>query len=492
MIILWPMTLLLAQATFTGNLACRKCHPAIYAKYQSTPMARSSGVVAGDVVAGSFQHPASGIQFSVDQQGLVAGRKLTHYVGSGAAGRSYFYGLEGFLFQAPVTWYAQKGRWDMSPGYEQDRDPAWNRAVTPNCLFCHASQVRSIYGTENGYADPPFQQDGVGCERCHGAGSEHVQGKAKMVNPAKLDPMRRDSVCSQCHLAGEARVEKSGKPLGAYRAGDLLSDFVSYFVLAGGSGGGVKATGYVERLAESRCKQASGDKLWCATCHDPHSVPEAQQRVAYFREKCLACHQQAHRDAAERDCMSCHMPRAQAADGGHGVLTDHAILKKPAAAALHSESSWKLKAFLGEESPRETGIAYAEVGVRTGNRSQQDEAIRLLSQCKLDAEVAVRLGDLLQRQGKTREAEALYQTAIRLQPPGPLVALVNLGVIHGSRGEYEEAIRWWRAAIERSPGQREAMVNLIRVLRALGRAEEAVRVEEALRRFAAQSPAKKR
>ena len=190
--------------------------------------------------------------------------------------------------------------------------------------------------------------------------------------------------------------------------------------------------------------------------------------------------------------MSCHMPRAQAADGGHGVLTDHAILKKPAAAALHSESSWKLKAFLGEESPRETGIAYAEVGVRTGNRSQQDEAIRLLSQCKLDAEVAVRLGDLLQRQGKTREAEGLYQAAIRLQPPGPLVALVNLGVIYGSRGEYEEAIRWWRAAIERSPGQREAMVNLIRVLRALGRAEEAVRVEEALRRFAEQPPAKKR
>ena len=168
------------------------------------------------------------------------------------------------------------------------------------------------------------------------------------------------------------------------------------------------------------------------------------------------------------------------------------LFRSPAALAVHSDSGWKLKAFLGEESPRETGIAYAELGVRTGNRNQQDEAIRLLSKCKLDAEVAVRLGDLLQRQGKTREAEGLYRAAVRLQSPAPLVALVNLGVIHGMRGEYEEAIRWWRAAIETSPGQREAMVNLIRVLRALGRAEEALRVEESLRRFAPQPSSKKR
>lgn len=482
---LWP--LLLAPAAFTGNQSCRPCHTAIVDSYQRTAMARSSGPVADDVPAGSFRHAASGIDYSVDRHGKVAGRTLSYFVGSGAAGRSYFYALDGLLFQAPVTWYAQKGRWDMSPGFEADREPAWNRAVTPNCLFCHASQVRAIYGTENRYAEPPFLQNGVGCERCHGAGSEHVLGKARLVNPAKLDAARRDSVCSQCHLAGESRVEKNGRRLAAFRAGDLLADFASYFVLAGGgSVGGVKATGYVERLAQSRCKQASGDMLWCASCHDPHSVPAAEQRVAYFRRKCLSCHEQPHQGvtaASLGDCIGCHLPRAQAADGGHGVLTDHAIPRKPSSPEpAPAEAGWKLEPFLGGAAPREAGLAYAEVGVRTGNLRQQNQAIRLLSQGKLDAEVAVRLGDLMQRQGRIVEAEKLYREAIRLQPPGPLVALVNLGVIHGSRGEYEAAIRRWRSALEKSPGQREATVNLARVLRALGRADEADRVDDAIRK----------
>jgi len=38
-----------------------------------------------------------------------------------------------------------------------------------------------------------------------------------MVNPAKLDAARRDSICEQCHLAGEARVEKPGKQLAVFR-----------------------------------------------------------------------------------------------------------------------------------------------------------------------------------------------------------------------------------------------------------------------------------
>lgn len=478
------LQLFVAQAAFTGNQSCKPCHQAVFENYQRTPMARSSGIVADDVPTGKFRHDASNTSYNISRQGSVAGRTLSYFIGSGAAGRSYLYGLDGFLFQAPVTWYSQKNRWDMSPGYEEDHDPLWNRPVTPNCLFCHASQVRPIYGTENRYAEPPIAQNGVSCERCHGPGSEHVLGKARMVNPAKLDPARRDSVCSQCHLAGEARVEKSGKQLAAYRPGDLLADFATYFVTSGDSVG-VKATGYVERFAQSRCKQASGDKIWCATCHDPHKVPAAEESIGYFRKKCMSCHQQAHSDTAAvgSNCISCHMPKEQVVDGGHGILTDHAIPRKPRQQATSPSPGWKLESFLGGAGTREAGLAYAEVGLRTGNPRQQDEAIRLLSQSSVDPDVAVRLGDLLQRKGKIVEAERLYLSAIQQRPPGPMVALVNLGVIHGSRGEYQKAIRFWRLALEQNPGQREAAVNLIKVLRALGRVAEASKVEEGMRRF---------
>ena len=49
----------------------------------------------------------------------------------------------------------------------------------------------------------------VGCEKCHGAGSPHVQYPvaATIVNPAELDAVRADDVCIQCHSQGQpARI----------------------------------------------------------------------------------------------------------------------------------------------------------------------------------------------------------------------------------------------------------------------------------------------
>ncbi|MDQ6699706.1 MAG: hypothetical protein M3Z36_05935, partial [Acidobacteriota bacterium] len=271
--------MLLAQAVFVGNEACAPCHGEISEAYRHTPMARSSGAVEGGVRPGSFRHAESGTTYEITGDGVIGERKLTYFIGSGEAGRSYLYSFAGSLFQAPITWYSQKNVWDMSPGYEHDRNPLWNRAVTPNCLFCHASQVRPIYGTENRYAEPPFLQHGVGCERCHGPGSEHGKGRGRMVNPSKLAASRRDSICAQCHLSGEARVEKAGKTISMFRAGDSLGDFASYFVFPDGQKAGIKATGYVERLAQSRCKQVSGESMWCGSCHDPHTVPGRDRRL---------------------------------------------------------------------------------------------------------------------------------------------------------------------------------------------------------------------
>jgi len=56
---------------------------------------------------------------------------------------------------------------------------------------------------------------------------------------------------------------------------------------------------------------------------------------------------------------------------------------------------------------RELGLAYAEVGLRTGDRRQQEEAIRLLSRVNPDADVALRLADSLQRRGDVARAAQL-------------------------------------------------------------------------------------
>ena len=223
-------------AFFVGNQACEPCHAAIVKAYRGTPMAISSGRNRGPVTPGSFRHAASGVRYDISDSGLVKileGRgarrtatRLLRRVGRGGPQFSLF--ARRISLRGSGNVVRAVGKVGVSPGYERDSVSRWNRAVEPSCLACHASQTNWREGSQNQYSDPPFAQDGVGCERCHGPGSLHIEGKGKMVNPAKLEPARRDSVCSQCHLSGEARVERAGRKFADYRPGDVLSEFVAY------------------------------------------------------------------------------------------------------------------------------------------------------------------------------------------------------------------------------------------------------------------------
>ena len=482
------MLFLAIPALFVGNQACSGCHAEIYQRYSSTPMAISSGRKLPPLIPGSLRHAASQVRYDIDANGLVRlvkdgkrdQRQLSYYFGSGVAGRSFGYLRDGFFFEAPITWYAQTRSWDVSPGYAHDSVSNWSRAIEPSCLFCHASQIRWREGTLNAYADPAFGQGGVGCERCHGPGSLHIEGRAKMVNPAKLPPERRDAVCAQCHLTGQSRVARAGHQLTDYRPGDVLSDFVAYFVPA--VAGDFQANSHVEKLAQSGCKRAAGARLSCGTCHDPHTVPPPSERAAWFRAKCLTCHE-VKQCARGFDCAGCHMPKSAAADaGGHGVFTDHSIPRvAPRGESVESAQSWTLRGFSAADSgDRELGLAYAELGVRKGNRRQQTEALRLLTAAPQDAEVQVRLADLEERAGNHDRALTLYRAALR-QDPNQVVALVNLGQMYGSRGFVDQAITLWREALKHNICLVEAGANLRIALHARNdtAAEEAVRRSQA-------------
>ena len=461
----------LATALYVGNNACARCHADIFKMYRDTPMARSSGIVDGGLTPGAFQHVTSGASYRIDSSGSVgittarqsAEKKLAYFIGSGAAGQSYLWSRSGFLFQAPVTWYAQQGRWDVSPGYEADRVSRWSRPIAFDCLNCHSSQVRLAAGFSNRYVEPPFAQPGVGCERCHGPGSEHVEGRGKMVNPAKLDAARRDSVCAQCHMSGEARETRAGKRFEDYRPGALLTDYAAYFVYEGAPA--LKATSYVEKLAASRCKIASGARMWCGTCHDPHRVPPPAERVSWYRSACLGCHQPAECKRGN-DCVSCHMPKGHVEGGGHGVLTDHSIPRLPSHVATESRNLWKLRPFSAADAGlRELGLAYAETTARTGDMRQLQEALRLLPDAGQDAQVELRLADLYQRTDNPQRAAVLYRSVLQ-KDPGSEVALVNLGNLYAAANDFDNAILLWREAIRREPCQPEAARNLQTAYRA--------------------------
>src|SRR5262249_2851717 len=81
----------------------------------------------------------------------------------------------------------------------------------------------------------------------------------------------------------------------------------------------------------------------CMTCHNPHEPVGPPDRVRYYRNKCLSCHEQEHRCSETRakrlarskedSCIDCHMTRFPSKDIVHTAATDHRIPLRPAASA---------------------------------------------------------------------------------------------------------------------------------------------------------------
>ena len=432
--------LLLAAAIFVGSQACKPCHASISETYAGTPMARSSGA-ASPLPTATFT--AAGQRYRVDGKRLhfdQGSATIDYFIGSNTEGRSYLWSLEGYLFELPVTWYARKQAWDASPGYESNSGIKLDRPVEPTCLLCHASQIRPVLGSQNRYGDPPFLEGGVSCERCHGPGSEHASNpaRARMVNPAKLDAARRDSVCSQCHLTGEARIDQPGRRISEFQAGQQLADFATYFVWKLGRTD-LKVTSHVEKLAASACKKSAGDAMWCGTCHDTHSNLDKTQQA------CLSCHGAAHRKGEQ--CATCHMPKTLAVDANHGVMTDHGIPRVTVRAEPPKQGD--LVAFLGSANDRSLGLAYADIG--------DPRATAYLVRARpADWRVRLRLAVMEKNAAK---AAAMYESVLK-EHPGEPVALVNLGSLHAAAGRTKDAARLWSSALAANPAIEEAVLNL--------------------------------
>ena len=188
----FAVSLLAADNTAAGSAACAGCHADIYRKYMATGMARSSGRVgaggfAEQFTAASFQDPKTGasyritktkdayrMEFARPTTGVRGERDLRWFIGSGRVGRSYVFSVDNFLFQAPVSYYSSPASWNLSPGYSGKSSLDLAKPVEEPCLTCHSSRIQLVENTQNRYLDPPFLEDGIGCERCHGDGKRHI------------------------------------------------------------------------------------------------------------------------------------------------------------------------------------------------------------------------------------------------------------------------------------------------------------------------------
>ncbi len=478
-----------AQASeYAGNQACAKCHAAIVNSYRSTQMANASGPATENFIPGEFHHQKSGVDYKIyledgkgwlefDRRGdsFAHGRReLFEYIGQGRRGRTYLFAVDGFVFESPVNWYGDRKVWDMAPAYGNAREIPMNLPALTSCLECHSSGFQlPIPGTENRYKFPIAAYTGVTCERCHGPGASHAKAGGAILNPAKLPAARRDAVCMQCHLEGDAAIERAGKHLYEYRPGDDLSEFIRYYVLSSSRGVGLGATSQFEALAQSMCKKKSGDAMSCTSCHDPHRTVKEEDRVSFYRAKCIACHGEtfaAKHHVDRPDCTSCHMPASQSKNIAHTEVTDHRILARPSdqpreQIAPSPQIAPKLLPFpysaAADNDLRDKALAWetlAQSGI-PGAASEAERLLKSIAPGSSDPAVLSAMGFIAQNHGDMDQARSLYRKALAISP-GLLEAENNLGTLEARSGNMQEAAKLWEDAFQRAPGQSSIGMNL--------------------------------
>lgn len=380
--------------SYVGIEACRTCHTEHYHNFIRTGMGQSFGSATREkskaqVTSSPVYDPNRDMYYLarwVGEQLQVIEYRLkgtdtvhkrsefvSHIIGSGQHTNSHLWTDNGFLYQAPLTWYAQQGKWDLPPGYETS-NTGFARKIDIECMSCHNAMPAVEEGSVNRFTKLP---GGIDCERCHGPGELHVQLKTSgvlvdvsketdrsIVNPARLPWKLQVDICQRCHLQGN-NVLKPGKDFIDFRPGMKLSDVFDVFMPETTSDEFYMA-GHAERLQMSACFKASNTKdldkynpkvnFTCITCHNPHkSVKETN--TTRFNQACKNCHNQGGkskladcgesvmlREKTGDNCVQCHMPSTSTEDIPHVTVHDHFIRKNYKQIQGGSAESFKLYA----------------------------------------------------------------------------------------------------------------------------------------------------
>jgi Flp pilus assembly protein TadD len=220
------------------------------------------------------------------------------------------------------------------PLHWASRDLNWNY----QCAECHSTDVRKGYiAAADSYATT-FKEVSVGCEACHGPGSEHLRraggrtatgGAAVGGFPTEFgydtatwvfgagDPIahrssprverREVETCGRCHARRGVTEEgfAYGKPLLASHRPALLEPGLYW------PDGQIRDEVYeYGSFLTSRMSRAG---VTCSDCHDPHSAARPTGNAT-----CAKCHLPATFDTPRHtrhasgspgtQCVSCHMP----------------------------------------------------------------------------------------------------------------------------------------------------------------------------------------
>jgi predicted CXXCH cytochrome family protein len=295
--------------------ACAGCHADHWQRWSGSHHDLAMQPATAETVLGDFEDAA------FEQGGVTTRffRRGEAFVVNteGADGRladfevRYTFGVEPlqqYLIEFPggrmqcltIAWDTERGRWFSlypdeviphdDPLHWTGRYQRWNSM----CADCHSTDLRKNYDPATDTYATTWHEINVGCQACHGPGSEHVrlaeadEGSERTPEPGYgfEAPLRRGELagqvdaCAPCHSRRAALnpERRHGEP--------FLGDYLPERLHAGSyhADGQILDEVYVwGSFAQSKMYQAG---VACTDCHDPHSLELQREGDGV----CMQCH----------------------------------------------------------------------------------------------------------------------------------------------------------------------------------------------------------
>jgi predicted CXXCH cytochrome family protein len=317
------------SAHYTGSPSCQKCHAEIYAHWKTTPMA--------NVVRDPREHPDAIIPDLATNPFKKFAKEDVAFVYGSLWKQRYFTKVGDDYFPQPAQWDVLAKTW--RPYFVANGTDWWatlyppdnfQRPTGPLCDGCHSVEY-NIHTKQ-------VAEWNVGCERCHGPGSDHVAHPtaSNILNPGRMDSVRANDTCIECHSQGRPLTSPiDGKyydwPVG-YHVGQNLHDFwqledhklgdltFSHFPDGTAHKNRMQGNDFVQSLMYRR-------GITCFSCHDVHGTQNYAQLRKPVDKLCLDCHSpmapegpraatlelHTHHKAGSTgsQCVACHMPKME-------------------------------------------------------------------------------------------------------------------------------------------------------------------------------------
>ena len=356
--------------TFVGSNACSGCHPNQFNNWVESGHPYKFTIIQNGQPP---VYPPEAVNFQTSWMEYLGdgSHDWTQIAGviGGYGWKARFVGNDGHIVGTAGSAYSTglgHNQFNFYGGEDHgwvDYHPADEKIYNYGCFKCHTTGGDTTGTWLDGVEGlGTFTEGGVGCEGCHGPGSEHIVGPSSSNIDKVYEFAHQDNAIGGLQIGDDVQTPDPGSNDVNFLCGTCHNR--SYTSPINSSGGFIKHHEQWDEFVATGHYQQGFD---CLTCHDPH------KRVIWdgdgITQTCGTCHpnQVGHIDhEGDATCIDCHMAYAaksgttRGQSGFKGDIRSHLMKIIPDTASMFTLDGSAVRD--DDERPAALSPAYACLG----------------------------------------------------------------------------------------------------------------------------------